>query len=161
MSIKIEASAPLIQVYDMPTSVAFYRDVLGFALVDQSSPGDDFDWGWLRLDDADLMLNTAYEKRLAAARAGSCAHRRARRHRLLFRLPGPRRSVRLPALEGCRMRRAQGRAIRNEAAVPEGSGRLRHLLPVARLRRRFLSDFVPDMKTLFVTAGKTLYKIRS
>jgi glyoxylase I family protein len=62
MSIKIEASAPLIQVYDMPTSVAFYRDVLGFTLVDQSSPGDDFDWGWLRLNDADLMLNTAYEK---------------------------------------------------------------------------------------------------
>jgi glyoxylase I family protein len=62
MAIKIEGSAPLIQVYDMPTSVAFYRDLLGFTLVSQSSPGDDFDWGWLKLDDADVMLNTAYER---------------------------------------------------------------------------------------------------
>ena len=62
MAIKIEGGAPLIQVFDMPTSVAFYRDVLGFRLLNQSSPGDDFDWGWLKLDDADLMLNTAYEK---------------------------------------------------------------------------------------------------
>jgi len=62
MPIKVEGSAPLIQVFDMPTSVAFYRDVLGFTVVSQSSPGDDFDWGLLRLDDATLMLNTAYEK---------------------------------------------------------------------------------------------------
>ena len=62
MSIKVEGSAPLIQVFDMPTSVAFYRDVLGFTVVRQSSPGDDFDWGLLKLDGAELMLNTAYEK---------------------------------------------------------------------------------------------------
>jgi glyoxylase I family protein len=62
MAIKVEGAAPLIQVFDMPTSVAFYRDVLGFTIVNQSSPGDDFDWGWLKLDDADVMLNTAYEK---------------------------------------------------------------------------------------------------
>ena len=62
MPIKVEGSAPLIQVFDMPRSVAFYRDVLGFTVVNQSSPGDDFDWGLLRLDDAKVMLNTAYEK---------------------------------------------------------------------------------------------------
>jgi len=62
MSIKVEGSAPLIQVFDMPTSVAFYRDVLGFTVVRQSGPGDDFDWGLLKLDGAELMLNTAYEK---------------------------------------------------------------------------------------------------
>ena len=62
MPIKVEGSAPLIQVFDMPTSVAFYRDVLGFTVVRQSSPGDDFDWGLLKLDGAELMLNTAYEK---------------------------------------------------------------------------------------------------
>lgn len=58
----IEGVAPLIQVFDMPRSVAFYRDVLGFEIVRQSSPGDDFDWGLLRLDGVELMLNTAYEK---------------------------------------------------------------------------------------------------
>jgi glyoxylase I family protein len=62
MSIKIEGSTPLIQVFDMPTAVAFYRDVLGFTVVQQSSPGDDFDWGLLVLGGAELMLNTAYEK---------------------------------------------------------------------------------------------------
>lgn len=53
---------PLIQVFDMPTSMHFYRDLLGFELVRSSGEGDDFDWGWLRLDGADLMLNTAYER---------------------------------------------------------------------------------------------------
>ena len=62
MTIKVEGLAPLIQVFDMPTSVAFYRDVLGFEVVSQSAPGDDFDWGLLRLDGVELMLNTAYEK---------------------------------------------------------------------------------------------------
>lgn len=61
MPIKVEGLAPLIQVFDMPTSVAFYRDVLGFEVVMQSQPGDAFDWGLLRLDGAELMLNTAYE----------------------------------------------------------------------------------------------------
>src|SRR5262249_14181162 len=55
MGVKVEGLVPLIQVFDMPTSLRFYRDLLGFEIVAQSSPGDDFDWGWLRLDDADLM----------------------------------------------------------------------------------------------------------
>jgi catechol 2,3-dioxygenase-like lactoylglutathione lyase family enzyme len=45
----------------MATSVAFYRDVIGFEVVMQSSPGDNFDWGLLRMGDAELMLNTAYD----------------------------------------------------------------------------------------------------
>ena len=53
---------PLLQVFDMPASLSFYRDKLGFELVQASGPGDDFDWGWLRLGGADLMLNTAYER---------------------------------------------------------------------------------------------------
>jgi catechol 2,3-dioxygenase-like lactoylglutathione lyase family enzyme len=63
MRIPIEGFAPLIQVFDMPTSVAFYRDVLGFEVVATSSPRDrdDFDWGLLRLNGVELMLNTAYE----------------------------------------------------------------------------------------------------
>jgi catechol 2,3-dioxygenase-like lactoylglutathione lyase family enzyme len=52
---------PLIQVFDMPTSMRFYRDRLGFELVESSGSGDEVDWVWLRLGEADLMLNTAYE----------------------------------------------------------------------------------------------------
>jgi catechol 2,3-dioxygenase-like lactoylglutathione lyase family enzyme len=62
MPIKIEGLAPLIQVFDMPTAVAFYRDVLGFTVAGQSQPGDAFDWALLRLDGVELMLNTAYER---------------------------------------------------------------------------------------------------
>jgi catechol 2,3-dioxygenase-like lactoylglutathione lyase family enzyme len=58
-----EGLCPLLQVYDMPTSIRFYRDILGFEVVTTSPPRspDDFDWCILRLSDATLMLNTAYE----------------------------------------------------------------------------------------------------
>ena len=54
--------APLLQVYDMPTAVRFYRDVLGFAIVNQSHDGDEFDWCLLARNGAELMLNTMYER---------------------------------------------------------------------------------------------------
>ena len=62
MPITVEGLTTLVQVFDMPTSVRFYRDVVGFEVVMQSSSGNDFDWGLLRLNGAQLMLNTAYEK---------------------------------------------------------------------------------------------------
>ena len=68
MGVKLEGLVPLIQVFDMPTSLRFYRNLLGFEIVAQSSPGDEFDWGWLRLEGAELMLNTAYEKEHRPAR---------------------------------------------------------------------------------------------
>ena len=63
MSIEVRRLTPLLEVFDMPTSVRFYRDVLGFEIVETSPrEGDQFDWGWLRLNSAALMLNTAYEQ---------------------------------------------------------------------------------------------------
>lgn len=63
MSIEVRGVCPLLQVFDMPTSVRFYRDVLGFEIVQTSQrDGDQFDWGLLRLNDAEVMLNTAYEQ---------------------------------------------------------------------------------------------------
>ena len=38
MAVEIRGMAPLFQVYDMPTSIAFYRDVLGFEVVTTSTP---------------------------------------------------------------------------------------------------------------------------
>ncbi len=63
MAIEVRGLCPLLEVYDMPTSIRFYRDVLGFSVV-SSSPmfGEDrCHWIWLRCADAELMLNTAYE----------------------------------------------------------------------------------------------------
>ena len=62
MPIIVEGVVAHIAVFDMPTSLAFYRDVLGFTIVNQSGPGDDFDWGFLRLGGAELMLNTQYDR---------------------------------------------------------------------------------------------------
>jgi glyoxylase I family protein len=61
--LRFESLTPLLQVFDMPRSVAFYRDVLDFEVVATSPTrgGDDFDWGLLRRDDFHLMLNTRYE----------------------------------------------------------------------------------------------------
>ena len=61
MSIKVDGLTPLIQVFDMPTSLRFYRDQLGFQIVDRSQPTDECGWAWLRLGGAEIMLNTAYD----------------------------------------------------------------------------------------------------
>ena len=61
MPVDIRGVAPLFQVFDMPTSMKFYCDVLGFEIVNTSKPGPVFDWAWLRLNDVEVMLNTAYE----------------------------------------------------------------------------------------------------
>ncbi len=61
MAIDIRGVVPLFQVFDMPTSMAFYCDVLGFEVVQTSRPGPVFDWAWLRLNGTEVMLNTAYE----------------------------------------------------------------------------------------------------
>jgi catechol 2,3-dioxygenase-like lactoylglutathione lyase family enzyme len=57
----MQGLCPLIQVFDMPTSLAFYRDLLGFEIVQQSAEGDSCGWAWLRRDRAELMLNTMFE----------------------------------------------------------------------------------------------------
>ena len=63
-TIEIRGPAPLLQVFDMPTSISFYRDKLCFGIAGQSQSemGDDCDWVLLRLNGLELMLNTAYEK---------------------------------------------------------------------------------------------------
>lgn len=63
MSIEVRGVCTLLSVFDMPKSVRFYRDVLGFEVVETSErQGDQFDWGLLRLGCAEIMLNTAYEQ---------------------------------------------------------------------------------------------------
>jgi catechol 2,3-dioxygenase-like lactoylglutathione lyase family enzyme len=62
MAIEIRGMTPLIQVFDMPTSMRFYRDTLGFEVVSaDNNPADHYEWVLLRLGGAELMLNTAYE----------------------------------------------------------------------------------------------------
>jgi len=62
MPLPIEGVVALLSVFDMPTSLHFYRDLLGFAIVSRSQPTDECGWAWLRLGKADIMLNTAYDE---------------------------------------------------------------------------------------------------
>jgi glyoxylase I family protein len=62
MAIEVRGLAPLLQVFDMPTSLRFYRDVLGFRVAGtdgKTMPQND--WVLLELDGAQVMLNTVYE----------------------------------------------------------------------------------------------------
>jgi glyoxylase I family protein len=65
VSIDMQGLCPLLQVFDMPTSIRFYRDLLGFEVTGTSpalsSNKDDVNWASLRKNGASLMLNTAYE----------------------------------------------------------------------------------------------------
>jgi uncharacterized glyoxalase superfamily protein PhnB len=63
MTIEMRSLTPLLQVFDMTASLAFYRDVLGFEVIQQApTQDDDCDWAWLRCNEAELILNTRYEK---------------------------------------------------------------------------------------------------
>jgi catechol 2,3-dioxygenase-like lactoylglutathione lyase family enzyme len=61
MGIEIRGLCPLIQVFSMRRSLAFYRDILGFTVVADSGGGDDASWVWIARDGVNLMLNDQYE----------------------------------------------------------------------------------------------------
>ena len=61
MALTIGGLCPLLQVFDMPTSIAFYRDVLGFTVESPVPDNLQCDWVLLDLHGSALMLNTAYE----------------------------------------------------------------------------------------------------
>ena len=77
MALDVKGMAPLLYVFDMPTSLHFYRDLLGFAVVATSEPGDECNWALLRLCGVELMLNTQYEK---ARRPASADQARTKAH---------------------------------------------------------------------------------
>jgi catechol 2,3-dioxygenase-like lactoylglutathione lyase family enzyme len=89
----IRGVCPYFEVYDMPTSLRFYIDQLGFEMVDHSPHlgGDPYrcHWVWLRLGGtANLMLNTNYES--DDERPTREEHLRLRQHRdacLFFSCP--------------------------------------------------------------------------
>jgi uncharacterized glyoxalase superfamily protein PhnB len=63
MALDLKGMTPLLQVFDMPTSMNFYCDTLGFEvfMVDDPKKAPNHDWVWLKRGEIELMLNTAYE----------------------------------------------------------------------------------------------------
>ena len=56
MSITLNGITPMLEIFDLPTSIAFYRDILGFEVVSEARC-----WCRLQLGEVTLMLNTAYD----------------------------------------------------------------------------------------------------
>jgi catechol 2,3-dioxygenase-like lactoylglutathione lyase family enzyme len=59
--IQIRGMAPLLSVFNMPASLAFYRDILGLKVTADSGQGDDSGWVMLERDGVCVMLNTQYD----------------------------------------------------------------------------------------------------
>ena len=62
MNIQVRNMTPLLSVFDMPTSLRFYRDILGFQVLEDTGQGDNSDWVFLKKDGVGLMLNTAFDQ---------------------------------------------------------------------------------------------------
>jgi catechol 2,3-dioxygenase-like lactoylglutathione lyase family enzyme len=103
MPLDIRGLVPLIMVFDMPTSLGFYRDVLGFDVVQDSGQRDESVWVMLEQGGARLMLNTAYE---AAERPVVPDATRCRSHSdtcLYFGCPDPAAAYRFLTSKGLRL----------------------------------------------------------
>jgi uncharacterized glyoxalase superfamily protein PhnB len=61
MSIRANRLTPLLQVFDMRKSVAWYCDILGCELLQKHEPDGHLYWAMLKLDQTVLMLNARYE----------------------------------------------------------------------------------------------------
>jgi catechol 2,3-dioxygenase-like lactoylglutathione lyase family enzyme len=123
VTIDVRGVCTLVLVFDMPTSLKFYRDVLGFEVVATSDDdaGDDVDWCYLRLGKTELMLNGMYEagdrppapdKKRIAAHSDVC---------LYFGCPDVDAAY--------RYLRAQGRDVKEPRVAPYGMKQLYLLDP--------------------------------
>ena len=61
MAIRALNVTPLLQVYDMRKSVAWYCEEIGFELVQKHEPDGHLYWAMLKLGDATIMLNSRFE----------------------------------------------------------------------------------------------------
>ena len=89
MSIKIDGLTPLLSVFDMPTSLKFYRDILGFKVTQDTGQGDNSGWVMIQKDNVILMLNTAYDDDERPAAPDPTHHSVHKDTYLYFQCPNP------------------------------------------------------------------------
>ena len=89
MSIKVDGMTPLLSVFDMPTALRFYRDILGFNLTQDSGEGDKSGWVMIQKDKVILMLNTAYDDDERPAAPEPTHHSVHKDTYLYFQCPDP------------------------------------------------------------------------
>lgn len=89
MSIQVRSMTPLLSVFDMPTALKFYRDTLGFKVVQDTGQGDNSGWVMLEKDKVALMLNTAYDDDERPAEPNPTHHSIHQETYLYFQCPDP------------------------------------------------------------------------
>jgi glyoxylase I family protein len=90
MDIDIRGMTPLLSVFDMPTSLKFYRDTLGFAVTQDTGKGDESGWVMLQKSGVTLMLNTAYDDDERPAAPNPAHHSIHQETYLYFLCPDPK-----------------------------------------------------------------------
>ncbi len=79
MQVSFQGVTPLIKVFDVPSSVAFYCDLLGFEVVSTSESFDDqqesYGWAMLRRDTVSLMVNNMYENDIRPSKPDALRNR--------------------------------------------------------------------------------------
>lgn len=61
VGIEVHSVTPLLEVFDIRASLAFYQDILGFDVVHSHEPDGHLYWVMLKLGGAVIMLNARYE----------------------------------------------------------------------------------------------------
>jgi glyoxylase I family protein len=89
MSIEVSHLTTLLSVFDMPTSLKFYRDILGFAVTQDTGQGDQSGWVMLQKSGVSLMLNTAYDDDERPAAPNPAHHSIHQETVLYFLCPDP------------------------------------------------------------------------
>jgi catechol 2,3-dioxygenase-like lactoylglutathione lyase family enzyme len=134
MPIDMQDLCPLLAVYDMPTSLRFYCDLLGFEIHQSSDtePDGHIDWVWLRRNDANLMLNTMFERSNRPPQLDPFASAPTATHKCT----SAARTWTPPQSTESRRRRCQrphGSALRHEATLLPRPRQLRALPAMARV----------------------------
>ncbi len=61
MTFQLTGAVVLLEVVDVDRSVAFYRDVLHFELVQEARSDEYVGWAWVRHGEAEVMFNAMFE----------------------------------------------------------------------------------------------------
>jgi glyoxylase I family protein len=100
MNLEVRAMTPLLSVFDMPTSLKFYRDILGFAVTQDTGQGDESGWVMLQKSGVALMLNTAYDDDERPAAPNPAHHFVHQETCLYFLCPDPQAAFEFLKLKG-------------------------------------------------------------
>ena len=135
MSIPIESAVPLLAVFDVPRSIAFYRDALGFEVANTSKPftdaKDNYGWAMLRLNGVELMLNNMYEDNIRPSEPDQARVAAHADTIIYFACPDVEGAYATLSAQGIAASPPKVAYLRNETNLCDRSGRVQVVFSVA------------------------------